>query len=210
VYSPATGGLTPTLSPGGMATTPQGGVGVGGVLPEELDVDMEVEEPPQPQLPAITGSAPAPYPPAQPHTAAGAGSTQQQQQQGAGPGARGTTPAAIGRSSGRQFGSAALARRAQAAAAGAAGGKAGGSTGSVTPPPQPGSSGSATPATPAGSSRRSGFSEAAQCFAEYPTVALQALQHNLSQLDTPAYKCVPAVGCLGCQQADTGLDFVVL
>jgi hypothetical protein len=45
------------------------------------------------------------------------------------------------------------------------------------------------PGTPPSSSRRAAaVHEAAQCFTEYPTVALQALQHNLSTLDMPAYK----------------------
>lgn len=38
------------------------------------------------------------------------------------------------------------------------------------------------------SSRMSGIYEAGQCYAEYPTVALQALQHNLSTLYTPSFK----------------------
>jgi hypothetical protein len=161
--------------------TPAGGTpGVGlpgsAVLPEELDVDMEVDEPPPPQLPTV------------PDLSGGAGQRRQ-------PGTRQFGAAAVARrgaaAADKQQGAAATppppaAPAAAAATQGAAAAREAPAA-ATPPPPAAGPGGGAAVAAPA-VPRADDVADAQYCYAEYPTVALQALQHNLSTLDTPSFK----------------------
>lgn len=215
------GGATAGASGGGngvastpIASTPQGRAVGSTVLPEELDVDMEIEDLQElikPQLPSPLANLGPALPSASPDAAVQASEGRAQiaalEPAGSKPQQRRS----------RQFGAAARRPPAAATAAvkgtvpapaspatavaagvvafdkdssgGGGGGVSGSTSGSKTPPAVPMSSGPA--ASPRSAARSAAVVEAEQCNAEYQAVAREALQHNLSALDTASFKYVP-------------------
>lgn len=185
---------TPIATPGAGGVSDPGPVCgvISHVLPEELDVDMEIEE--QHEQPAAHPALPVTTAAGHSKAAAegvtdGTEHSQQQQRRSRPFGSAARRPPALQVTPTTGAAVSPAADKSKAAAGGVSGGgmSGGGRTPTASMPPASPPP-ALSPSVVSGSSNRTSLMEAGHCNTEYQNVALEALQHNLSTLDTTSFK----------------------